>query len=603
MILFPPTGRMSCQRARRSEMSSQVLARHIDGYRRIWMFPRNIRSISPWKVAQMLSLFRRLTDYQGWSGNQELQNNFCKALEGANLKVAGMQYDPHSGGPRTYLAQFKCLGLVFERHDGKIHLTKAGEDIAAGKPPLPIMQNLLLRHQYPSAYSNLQNLKINPYVRVKPFLFILEMLQDERVGYLTNEEMMIPVLYGHNRGCLELCVEKVLKMRKGMDIMSVIGDRERDLYLPRASRQDVAKVIANIRDIGNTCKNYLQSCCLVFSEQLEKKQRIAISPDMQDVIGDAIRDYDVYIPYRDSEEAFQRAYGAWDKAKDTRRIDEAEDIPVVKPEDSIIISQFYKYCGQNIVTDIPDDFVLEMKSSFGFSRQKICDVISPHMSKTLDFYESTFLELSKGGSSTATSFEKVVCALLEQKLLFKADHTGQKRRAGVGGYADIFVVALDDQHCGILDTKASASYALPASDYHAMVNNYMPNYTELTGGRALRLEFASYVAGGFTANINDRLASISREGKVPCSAVSARDLLRLAKSNPSTSGQVHIRKIFRQPRLVDGGRLGVGSSIGKADAYLPVRYDALPERKVLLKAADRLRPGEAYHSEDAGRTI
>ena len=118
-------------------MKTLALAKHLSGYRRIWMFPRNIRSISPWKIAQMLSLFKRLTDYQEWSGNQNLQNNFCKALEAAGLKEVGTQYDPRSGGPRTYLAQFKCLGLVFERDDGRIFLTKAGEDIATGESPAP----------------------------------------------------------------------------------------------------------------------------------------------------------------------------------------------------------------------------------------------------------------------------------------------------------------------------------------------------------------------------------------------------------------------------------------------------------------------------------
>ena len=542
-------------------MRTFALAKHLDGYRRIWMFPRNIRSISPWKIAQMLSLFKRLTDYQEWSGNQDLQNNFCKALEAAGLKEEGTQYDPRSGGPRTYLAQFKCLGLVFERDDGRIFLTKAGEDIATGKAPLPIMQSLLLRHQYPSAYSNLQNLKINPTLRVKPFLFVLELIQDERIQHLTNEEMMVPVVYGHNHGCLELCIEKVLRLRRGDDFLAVIDNREQDLYLPRSSRGDIAKTIQNIRDIGNTCKNYLQSCCLVFSEQVDGRQRVSISPDMTGIITAAITESDDFLSYKDNEESFQRAYGAWDRVKDTRRIGAADDSSTIKPEDSIILSQFYKYCGQNIVATIPDDFIRQLREGFGFSKQKVYDVISPHMDKTLDFFESTFLELSKGGTAAATSFEKVVCTLLEQKLHFKAEHTGQKRRAGIGGYADIFVVALDDAHCGIIDTKASASYSLPASDYHAMVNNYMPNYVELTDGQPLRLEFASYVAGGFTTNISDRLASISREGTVPCSAVSARELLHFAKSNPQREKQAAIRSVFRTGRLADYGAFA--DAIGK----------------------------------------
>lgn len=47
---------------------------HLDGYRRVWMFPRNIRRISPWKMSQILSLITQLTEYEKWVGNQILQN-------------------------------------------------------------------------------------------------------------------------------------------------------------------------------------------------------------------------------------------------------------------------------------------------------------------------------------------------------------------------------------------------------------------------------------------------------------------------------------------------------------------------------------------------
>lgn len=71
-------------------------------YRMIWMFPRNIRRISPWKIAQIVTLLKDAVTGTAWQGNQLVQNSFCKALEAAGLKRSGEQYDPHSGGPRTY---------------------------------------------------------------------------------------------------------------------------------------------------------------------------------------------------------------------------------------------------------------------------------------------------------------------------------------------------------------------------------------------------------------------------------------------------------------------------------------------------------------------
>lgn len=85
--------------------NNSPLVSHIDGFRRVWMFPRNIRKIHPAKISEILCLLQAESERSSWSGNQDLQNKFCKALELAGIKRPGDQYDSHSGGPRTYLAQ------------------------------------------------------------------------------------------------------------------------------------------------------------------------------------------------------------------------------------------------------------------------------------------------------------------------------------------------------------------------------------------------------------------------------------------------------------------------------------------------------------------
>jgi hypothetical protein len=203
-------------------------------------------------------------------------------------------------------------------------------------------------------------------------------------------------------------------------------------------------------------------------------------------------------------------------------------------------------------SEVPEDFVEQMHKDFGFAKTLILDSILPHLSNSLDFFESTFLELSKGGASKAIDFEKSVCSIFSDKLHFKARHTGQLRRPhGVGGFSDVFAVALDDIHCGIIDAKASSSYNLPASDYHQMLANYIPNYTELTGGRDLDLEFCMYVAGGFAGDVNAKLRSLKKEATVGCSAIRAVDLLFLAKKGPSRAQQEAVRTIFKQGDILD----------------------------------------------------
>jgi len=123
-------------------------------HRRVWMFPRNIRKIYPWKISQILSMIHMQLVSDVWMGNQALQNSFTTNLEKFGLKREGVQYDPNSGGARTYFSQLESLGLLFTRDDQSTWLTIAGQDLVEGiYSPSEILRTQLLRYQYPSIYS------------------------------------------------------------------------------------------------------------------------------------------------------------------------------------------------------------------------------------------------------------------------------------------------------------------------------------------------------------------------------------------------------------------------------------------------------------------
>ena len=502
-------------------------------------------------MSQILVLMMQHNYCGEWSGNQNVQNAFCKGLEEAGLKKAGVQYDPHSGGPRTYQAQLKCLGLIFEK-DGRMLATKAGDDLANGFPPLPIMQSMLLRHQYPSTYGSLPNVHINPRIRVKPFLFVLKLLNHPKIVALTNEELAIPVVFGHMSDCIEICVKKILELRDGAKLADMFDDRQNDLYLPRSA--GAGKTIPNILDIANTCKNYLQACCLISVERIDGVERILFSEEMRALYEDALKLEEQFIPLG-PEEAFQRAYGAWDRIKDTRQIIEPAK-RIVSAEEGVILSQFYRLCGEQIVSEVPEAFVEEMRRSFGFDKSKVLDAILPHIANSLDFFEATFLELSKGGAAKAIAFEKAVCSLFNDRLHFKAKHTGQLRRLhGIGGYSDVFAISADDQTCGIVDAKASPTYNLASSDYLAMTGNYIPNYRELAEGNPLSLEFCMYVAGGFSGDIDYKLRSMKAESGVGSSAIKAIHLLYLAKEDVTIAQQQALVEVFKSGHVLNSIRI------------------------------------------------
>ena len=521
------------------------LAEFNPSYRMIWMFPRNKRRISPWKMAQIAVLFRTETQGVAWSGNQAVQNAFCKALEDARLKKKGVQYDPASGGPRTYFAQLKSLGLLFQDQRKKVYFTKAGDALASGEAPLPILQDLLLRHQYPSCYGSLPMISMNPGIRIKPFLFVLKLLS--KLGKMSEKELVIPVVYGHMSDCFDLCLNKIYRYRESHDFHDVIDNYERDLYTPRTAGKSFESRIKDVQDIANTMKNWMQAVCLVDCESSPDGQVISISPSAKSVIAKHIAASEVFLEY-ESEESFQRKYGCIRCSKDTR--DLRKEQKKASPEKNIILSRLYEYMGSHMLDDYPDGLVEELHNDFGFDEKMISDTIGPHLKKSLSFFSSTYLELAAGGIRTAVEFEKATAQILSSKLRFTARLTGQKWRKGKGGYSDIFVIALDQNHCGIIDGKATSSYTLPASDYYAMCSNYIPNYGELTEGKKMELEFCSYVAGGFTRNVKGSLQKITANSGIGASALPADVLLRLAQMPEIGDKQPLVRETLKQNKIL-----------------------------------------------------
>ena len=524
------------------------LVSHDSRYRRLWMFPRNIRRIPPWKIMQIISLLNQQIRFSEWSGNQSLQDGFIKSLDQANLKRPSNLRDSNSGGARTYISQLQCLGFVYKSKQSLV-MTLAGKDIDNSISPLEILQTQLLRHQYPSSYSLGQNVKIHPEIQVKPFLFILELLNDENVEFLTVEEMMIPVMYGHNDGCFSLCKEKILQLRNGQDVVSIINDLENDLFTPRTVGRTLEKALEDVRNIANTCKNYLQGACLINVIKEGRSEKVYFNRECNSIYLRELESKDHYIRTPQNTESFQRAYGAWNRIKDNTASTENEGS--VSRGENIIKAHFMDYCGNNLVIDEVEPFIQMLRSNYGFDRDLVLEVIDPFLNRALSIFESSYLGLAIGGTSTATDFEKATGTLFEKKLGFDVQHTGQKHRSqGVGGYSDLFINDKEG-HCAIIDTKASPSYNLSSSDYAKLVSNYIPNHTELLEGRALDLTFCSYIAGGFSGNIGTKLNQAMDDTGISVSCLSAKNLLEIASDDSICRDHEKVFDTFQLRKILE----------------------------------------------------
>lgn len=232
-------------------------------YRTMWMFPRNIRRIEPWKLVQIASILEACTAN---TMEQSVQDGLYDQLEKLGVKRRLNEYRVGNGGGfRTYMAQLACLGLFWkDSQSGAYVTTHAGELLMQCMAPAKVLRCQLLRMQYPSVYGLGHNIRMHPDIRVKPFAMIVRLLKDSRLGgRITSPELAAPVVYGHNtsEAVYEACMEKILRIREGAspsDIIDSVDDvRTTRRYNEFDPDSDLKKGVEDAVTIANTAANYL----------------------------------------------------------------------------------------------------------------------------------------------------------------------------------------------------------------------------------------------------------------------------------------------------------------------------------------------------------
>lgn len=485
-------------------------------------------------------------------GNQDVQNRIYKALYDLGVKRKDDMRDPKSGGMRTYMSQLICLGLVFINETGKVFPTIAGEAVASGIKPLEALQSLLLRHQYPSCYAHMGNVSIHPALRIKPFLFIMELMNDSDLSRkLYPDEIAIPVVYGHNWKCYDLCKRKILELRSGRPLAAIIDNPKEDLYTIRNKTPELENGLYRIKDIANIVKNYLLSCLLIISVKDEYNNEILINnTDYEDIFYEYLDEKNKFIGYSEINESFQRALGKFDKVKDTRKLDFLEKAPVGGSE-RIIRSLFYKYSESKLVDAFPEEFAKDITVRYGIPEDEVGSVVESLQIKNLSTFEDNYIKLAYSGINRCIEFESATAEIFHKRMPFFAKHTGQmKRNNKVGGYADILLLPCSRRYCALVDTKASPGYTITSNDYAKAVSNYIPNYSELCPELSgLKLKFFLYVAGGFTGKNDIKQKSLKKETSVHVPMISAMNLLKLSNHSISKN-QRKLEELFFQEKII-----------------------------------------------------
>ena len=184
-----------------------------------WWVTRPKRKLN--SVPEVLAAFADLSLNQEWDGQRDSHLAYEDALENAGLKRKGERRDHTGGGARTYKAWLMSLGLIFNQEStGMIKLTLAGEAIMNGESPVAILTNQILKYQFPSAFSVGRGVQVASRFRIRPFRFLLRLLDDSRIGSLSEDEIAkIIVTEAENESdrCYEYIVKRVLQYREEGD--------------------------------------------------------------------------------------------------------------------------------------------------------------------------------------------------------------------------------------------------------------------------------------------------------------------------------------------------------------------------------------------------
>jgi hypothetical protein len=166
---------------------------------------------------------------------------------------------------------------------------------------------------------------------------------------------------------------------------------------------------------------------------------------------------------------------------------------------------------------------------------------------------SQLIELSQAGQKRALEFESAITRIFRDDFGYDAIGIGQRKRSGVGGFADIFIIETERGKCGIIDAKATKSYDLPHNDYAKMLTTYIPSVSELyPGGKDFELSFVGYVSHliGNGAKAKAKAQDIYNNSGVPVVLCSVYGLNNLRENSIYQNNPIRVTDLFTSNSVV-----------------------------------------------------
>ncbi|WP_350270226.1 restriction endonuclease FokI C-terminal domain-containing protein [Brevibacterium sp. CBA3109] len=521
--------------------------------RNTWWMSRPKRSLAP-APGTLRTLVDSVAGDSWRDENQTTQRAFEHGLEDNELKASRSKRDPNGGGPRTYLAWLRSLGLLWIGNEHKLYLTLAGEAIVKGDERLmEIMSRQVLHYQFPSYFTSGSGASsVSQRFQVRPFVFLLQLLLDPRLdGYLTQKDDVAKIVlcFGEDntQQCVDDVVERILAMRDRGN-SSLPDDYLERFQSNRSKEETLDKLFKNLNHIANTAGNWLSHTQLVHREHggpwtiadgAEAAAREAVDTMLAKPL---ISDWN-------NQERFQRKYGLTPgRKKDLRDVEAVQNIGPEAVQEQEIIREYTTYSTTNIVTEITDDLVISIASKVAAEAKVVRKVLLSRFKSGYGGFLMRYTELAQDSRKSATKFEKATAEIFDKVFGFQAKHIGAQALR-----PDVVIHSRSDGYGAILDTKAYGKAYTLAHDQRGVMRNYIDDYSDYQLDEG-SLAFFAYVVGTVGPNMDAQIAEVSRRSdNVPGSAVTAHDLVLMVKRHLGEKPYSHkeIRELFSRNRVVE----------------------------------------------------
>jgi len=508
-----------------------------------WWVTRPKRKLN--SIPEVLATFAEISLDQEWQGQRDSHLSLEDALEHAGLKRIGERRDQTGGGARTYKAWVASLGLIFTQEaTGKIKLTLAGEAIMNGDSPVEVLKSQIMKYQFPSAFSLSRNIAVNLRFKIRPFPFLLKLLSDSRIEYLTEEEIAkIVVVEAETESdkCYEHIISRILEFRDKGD--RCFASDFTVLYAPSKGDGRVDEPYAHLTDLANTIINWLEYTQLAKRENKE----IRILDDKRSEAEYIVNNLQSMIDRPEQQEYFQRKYGVDPKhRKDTRNLIATSTITAQMIAEQKVKNAFISESLKTPITRITTALIERISKITGIPEKIVEEILQKHYSRgSIGAFMTEYFEMAFKGRDEATDFEKATVELFRESFGFNARHVGP-----IGLTPDVLLLSDDMGYQAIIDNKAYSKYTISNDHHNRMVHNYI-GAIERYSDSSLPIAFFSYIAGGFGKNISAQLNKITDETGVHGSAMSVSNIIAMIEKNQyNPYSHANIRDIFSVDRQI-----------------------------------------------------